>query len=643
MSIISAQNLMMEFADKVLFSGVNFDVYPGEHVGLIGANGTGKTTLFKLITGELEPADGGLFISRDTKIGYLEQHACAGSRLCVLDEAMTVFRHLMEAEAELEKIAQAIDSGTGDRQALIERQQELTESFHDGGGLTFRSRTRSALIGLGFSEHDLYLPCDKLSGGQRSKLAMCKLLLSGADLLLLDEPTNHLDISGTEWLEGFLQGCRGTIIVISHDRYFLDKICNKTVEITNKTAYCTKGNYTDYQKIRKERLETERRHYKNQLEEIEQLTQFVQRARQASATNHVLKSMGLEREKWLEKKKAELTVPEQDVSEMRICFDPVCETGNDVLTVEGLSKAFGEKALFSDVGMNVYKSDRVFILGPNGCGKTTLLRILTKQLAADKGKITFGANVKIGYFDQSLENLKGGKTVLDEIWDEHRLFDETKVRSCLALFLFRGEDVFKSVDTLSGGEKAKLCLLKLMLSGANVLLLDEPTNHLDIPSREVLEKAIADFEGTVIAVSHDRYFINKLATKICMMTTEGLKKTDGGYDAYIAALNAQTVTEKASAKAEPKVNEYKLRKERESEINRLRGKIKRGEAEIDRLDSEISEKNELLSTPEISSDYQKVLEVTEEINRLTQKQEELMQSWEEWNEKLQEISGNGAV
>lgn len=633
MAVVSVQNLKVDFGGKVLFENVSFDVNSGDFVGLIGANGTGKTTLFKVITGEIEPTEGGAFVSKLTKVGYLEQHACHGSVRTVYDEALSIFEPLMQMESELEDIAAAIDANVGNRTELIEKQNALHETFHSLDGLTFRSRTRAALIGLGFAESDFSLSCDKLSGGQKSKLSMCKLLLSGAELLLLDEPTNHLDIAGTEWLENYLSTYKGTVIVISHDRYFLDKITNKTVEISNKGCHSSKGNYSTYLKLKEERLESERRQYENQMAEIRKLEGIIEQQRSFARERNFITAES--KRKILEKKKAELVIPEPSLSKMRMKFEPECETGNDVLNVSALAKAFGSKRLFRNADMEVYKNDRVFILGTNGCGKTTLLRILTRQQSADEGSFTFGANVKVGYFDQSLESLRGGKTVIDEIWDEHRLFTETKVRSYLALFLFRGDDVFKSVDTLSGGEKAKLCLLKLMLSGANVLLLDEPTNHLDIPSREVLEAALEDFDGTIICVSHDRYFINKLSTKIYRMNPDGFEKFDGDYNDYAQfALNQAKEKPKT---AEPKVNTYKLRKERESEINRLKGKIKRGEAEIDRLDGEITALNEELSTPEASANYERIFELTTAIEKLTEEQLSLMDEWEQWNTRLSEL------
>ncbi len=634
MAIVSIQNLKVDFGGKVLFENVSFDVNQGDFVGLIGANGTGKTTLFKVIRGEIEPTEGGAFVSKTTKIGYLEQHACHGSVRTVYDEALSIFEPLMEIERELEEIAVSIDAHIGNTDELIEKQNRLHEQFQEQDGLTYKSRTRAALLGLGFTENDFTLTCDKLSGGQRSKLSMCKLLLSGSEVLLLDEPTNHLDIAGTEWLEEFLSSFRGTVIVISHDRYFLDKVTNKTVELSHGRCHYSKGNYSTYLKLREERLESERRQYENQLDEIKRIEGIIEQQRSFARERNFITAES--KRKMLEKKKAELVVPDPPLSKMRMKFTPVCETGNDVLTVTGLAKSFGEKCLFSDADMQVFKNERVFMLGANGCGKTTLLRILTRQQSADAGNYVFGANVKTGYFDQSLETLHDEKTVIDEIWDEHRLFTETKVRSYLALFLFRGDDVFKNVGTLSGGEKAKLCLLKLMLSGSNVLLLDEPTNHLDIPSREVLEAALSDFDGTIICISHDRYFINKLSTKIYRMTQNGFDKFDGDYNDYADAVLAQS--KEKPKKAEIKVNLYKLRKERDSEMNKLRGKIKRLEADIDRLDGEISEYNAILSSPETAANYEKIIEYTNKLDEATENQLDLMDEWEEANSRYNELS-----
>ena len=635
MTIAGIQKLKIEFGSNLLFQDVTFDINEGDRVGLIGANGTGKTTLFKTIIGEIEPTEGGVFISKNVRIGYLEQHACHGSHKTVYDEALTAYSHLIDLENEINKLSSLLLTNPDNRDELIDKLSILQDEFNNNDGLIFKSKTRSSLIGLGFSENDFNITCDKLSGGQRSKLSMCKLLLSNSDLILLDEPTNHLDISGTEWLEEFLQSYKGSILVISHDRYFLDKICNKTVEIANKKSYTANGNYSVYYKLKQERLEIERRHYENQLEEIKRIQGIIEQQRSFARERNFITAES--KRKMLERLKAELVEPEPNPAEMRIKFTPELVSGNDVLIADSLKKSFGDKTLFENGSLQVYKNDRAFLIGANGCGKTTLLRILTRQISADEGKFYFGANVRIGYFDQSLESLKGGKTVIDEIWDEHRLFKENEVRKYLALFLFRGDDVFKNVDTLSGGEKAKLCLLKLMLSGANVLLLDEPTNHLDITSREILENALAEFDGTIIAVSHDRYFINKLASKIFRIKKDGFEMFDGDYDDYCnLVLNEKP---EKSVKAKPKVNDYKLRKERESKINQLKGKIKRTEAEIDRLDTEISELNNKLSTPEVSADYSKIIEYTEKIDELSASQLALMDEWENMNTSLSELTG----
>ena len=633
MTILSVQNLRMDFGEKNVFSGVSFDVNEGDAVGLIGANGTGKTTLFKILTGALECTAGQVVISKFTRLGYLEQHACENSHKTVYDEALTVFSSLISDEKRLEEIAALLETDSSARQELIDEQSHLNDKFISDGGLVFRSKTMSALKGMGFADNEIALTCDKLSGGQKSKLSMCKLLLSEPDLLLLDEPTNHLDISGSEWLESFLSDYKGSIVVISHDRYFLDKICNKTVEISNNTAYSVKGNYSEYIKAREARIESEKRQYANQIAEIKRIEGIIEQQRSFARERNFITAES--KRKMLERKKSELVSVEKSADKIRLSFTPQNESGNDVLFASGLSKSYGEKHLFSDCTFNVYKGDRVFIIGSNGCGKTTLLRILTGKETADSGFFRFGTGVKTGYFDQSLGALRGNGNVLDEIWNENRLMSETQVRNYLAMFLFKGNDVYKSVRSLSGGEKAKLCLLKLMLSGANVLLLDEPTNHLDIPSREILENALAEYEGTIISVSHDRYFINKLADKIFIMKNGGVKESEGDYDDYCSAVLSEKPA-KESRKS-PVKNDYKLRKERESEINRLRGKIKRLEAQSADNDAEIEKLNSLLESPEVASDYEKITEISDKIHTLSLLAEELLNEWEQCSERLDEL------
>ena len=626
--VLSAYNVEMSFGDRTLFRDVCFDVGEGECVSLVGPNGTGKTTLFRLITGELEPTAGQIVRSRGTTLGYMEQHACAQSRRTILDEMLTVFAPLMRMEARLEEIARLLQSGEGDQTALIAEQSTLHEQFERQDGLTFRSRTRAALLGLGFAEREFSLTCDALSGGQRSKLSLGKLLLSGADLLLLDEPTNHLDMDSVEWLEDFLKEYKGSAIIISHDRTFLDRVTVKTMDFSRGTLRTWKGGYTAYLEKKQALDAQEKRDYENAMEEIQRIRGIIAQQRQFGRERNFITIAS--KEKMLERKMAELVVPESVQAAVHFRFPDVPQTGNEVAVLRSLRKAYAQKLLFRDASVQIMRGDRAFLLGANGCGKTTLLRILCGTESADEGSVRLGANVRIGYFDQSLSGLHADKTAIDEVWDRHRSMNETAIRSALALFLFRGEDVYKKVSEMSGGEKARLALLELMLSGANFLVLDEPTNHLDIRSREALETALLSFGGTMLIVSHDRYFINKLSTRILHLRQDGVEEYIGNYETYAAHRAKASVQVQ---KAEPKKpNAYKLRKERESEKRRLDGRIRRLEEAVTATETAIDEANAALSDPETAADYAEVLRLTGELRTLHAKHEEQLAEWEQLSE-----------
>ena len=631
MTILSAQNVEMTFGDRTLFRDVCFDVGERERAALVGPNGTGKTTLFRLITGELEPTAGQIVKSRGLRLGYMEQHACAHSPRTVYDEMLTVFDPLIRMEARLDEIAHALQSGAGDQTALIAEQSALQEQFERQEGLTFRSRTRSALLGLGFAEKDFTLACTALSGGQRSKLSLGKLLLSGADLLLLDEPTNHLDMDSVEWLEDFLRDYKGSAVIISHDRYFLDRVTEKTMDFSRGTLRTWRGGYTEYLRQKRQRDEQEKRDYENAMAEIERIRGIIEQQRRFGRERNFITIAS--KEKMLERKMAELVVPEAAQASVHFRFPDVPETGNEVAVLRNVAKAFGGKRLFSDTDIQINRGDRAFLLGANGCGKTTLLRILRGEIEPDAGSVRLGANVRIGYFDQTLSGLHEEKTALDEVWDAHRLMNQTQVRSALALFLFRGEDVYKKVSELSGGEKARLALLRLMLSGANFLVLDEPTNHLDVRSREALEDALADFGGTMLVVSHDRYFINKLCTRVLHMTSGGVEEVLGNYDDY-AARRQRAEAQKQAVKAP---NAYKRKKELESEKRRLDGRIRRCEEAVAAVEGELEEANAALSAPETASDYEKILFWTDTLHDLHAKQEELLAEWESLSEQREAL------
>ena len=627
MPALSVRNLTMTFIERNLFTDVSFDVEERDKVGFIGANGVGKTTLFKILNGEISPVSGTVTFSKNVRPGYMEQHACNNPRADVYHELLSVFDYLSDMETEISALAHQIDNKSGNLDELVERQTMLIEQFERAGGLTYKSRTRSALLGLGFSENDFTMPVGNLSGGQRSKLCLAKLLLSQSNMLLLDEPTNHLDIDAIAWLEGFLRDFKGAMIIISHDRYFLDNVTNKTIELEHNRAMVYKGSYSEFVKKKESVNESLKNKYEHDLKEIKRIEGIVEQQKRWGQAHNFITAASKQKE--ADRIKDELVAPESELETMRMHFEPRCESGNDVLICKNLAKSFDNK----HVDIHIRKGERVFIIGGNGCGKTTLFRILTGKTPMNCGEYDYGANVEIGYFDQMQQNLDLSKTALDEVWDAFPNMTQTEVRSALASFLFKGDEVFKPLSKMSGGERARVSLLKLMLKGSNFLLLDEPTNHLDASSREELEKTLLDYSGTMLIVSHDRYFINKIADRILLLTNNGVKEYLGNYDYYLERTTAEksgaVPTENKKDKKEKTQNDYFLQKQKQSEERKRQTKLKKAEAEIERLDEEIAKTQELLSSEEVAADYEKLMELSKLLEDLQKQQEEQYEIWEE--------------
>ncbi len=626
MNILDVQNLTLSFGENTLFSDLSFDVQDKEKVGFVGVNGAGKTSLFKVITGEYTPDSGNCFISKNATLGYMQQHTCSDNKT-IWNELVSVFDDLIQTEIELDEINEKLK--TNHSKELLERQSFLTDEFNLNGGLTYKSMTRSALIGLGFSEEDFDKHTTKLSGGQKSKLILAKLLLSKADFLLLDEPTNHLDISAIAWLEDFLKNFNGACLIISHDRYFLDRVTNKTIELENKKMRSYKGNYSEFLVKKAAEQKAIEEKYENDMKEIERLEGIIAQQRQWNREKNIKTAES--KEKVVEKIKAQLVVPDKKLEKIRFDFTLKCVSGEDVLEVDGLKKSFGNHTVFENVSFNVKRGERVFLLGDNGCGKTTLLKILMGDLSRDDGTFKFGASLMTGYFDQVQAKLDLNKSVLDEVWTAYPFMTETKVRNALAAFLFKGEEVYRKLEVCSGGERARVALLKLMLGGYNFLLLDEPTNHLDAFSREELENTLLNYSGTMLIVSHDRYFINKLANRIVELTPNGCNNFLGNYDDY--AEHRYVAKEEKKVKEKPKTNDYKLKKERQSNLRKLNTKLKKLEGEIEDTEREIDEFEQKLST----ASYEELMEYTSKIDSLSTHRDELYEQWEETSLELAEL------
>lgn len=626
MALLRAQNLCLSFSDRLLFENISFDVESKDKIGFIGANGVGKTTIFKILSGQTSPAQGDVFTAKNIKLGYMEQHAGVQEGRTVYSELLSVFSHFEKTERELELLAVQIEKNAKDADALIARQLSLQEQYENNGGLTYKSRTRAALLGLGFTEADMHRTASTLSGGQLSKLKLAKLLLSGANLLLLDEPTNHLDIASVEWLESFMKDFKGAAVIISHDRYFLDAVTNKTMELSHGRLTAYSGNYTQFMQKKEKINEDLKRRYENEIKEIKRIEGIVEQQRRWGQSHNFITAAS--KQKQADRLKKALVKPEDDAQAIHFSLTPRRESGNDVLQCRDLSISFDGKPLFEGVNLHLTKGQRVFLLGANGCGKTTLFKILMGKHHA-QGEIRFGANVDVGYFDQVQADLNLEKSALDEVWDAFPNMSQTQVRTALGTFLFKGDDVFKPVKMLSGGERARVALLKLMLHGSNFLLLDEPTNHLDTASREALEDTLKAYGGTMLIISHDRYFINKLADKVITLSPSGVCEYWGNYDAYLEKTKEASAgsTESYEKPQKAKNHAYFQRKEQQSQKRRLQTRLKKCEQQVEAEEKTIQDLEAMLESEEIAADFEKLTHLTTELEEHRQLLEQLIEQW----------------
>lgn len=618
----------------MILEDVSFSVNKGDRIGIVGPNGAGKTTLLSILSGEAGPTTGNFYVRNGYTVGYLKQRNHFFSEGTVLREAEKTFTRFHEMEKEIHRLEEAIsDHEHPDFNRNLEQYTALLEKYKEQGGYTYKSELKSVLRNMGFGESEYDKKISMLSGGERTRLAMACMLLKQPDILMLDEPTNHLDLRMLEWLEQYLKAYKGTIIVVSHDRYFLDQLVNRIFEVSQCHLTDYRGNYSEYLIKHEERMEVALREYEKQQKEIEKQEEIIRRFK-GNGTEKLVN-----RAKSREKRLAHMEVKDRPVLEnnrMKLTFHSEYKSGNDVMLAEDLEKSFGERKLFDHVSFDIKKGERICIIGDNGVGKTTLLRILMGKEQADRGYLKIGHNVNFGYYDQGQLLLDENETVLGEMKNAYHLYTDTEMRSILGRFLFRGDDVFKQIRSLSGGEKAKLSLLKLMLSGANTLILDEPTNHLDIDAKEVVEDALLDFEGTLIIVSHDRYLLQKLPTRIFELTTDGIVEYKGRFDYYLQKKEELKAAESSGeeSKSEPTgelsaEEERKLRKEQEAEQRRQERRIKELEGIIEDLEAKIQETEEILCAPENMSNVELLQEKGE---LLEQYKADLEVQYEEWME-----------
>ncbi len=654
MIVLSAKDLTKAYGTDVILDKVSFHINKGERVGIIGVNGAGKTTLLKILTGELSCEEGEFFVSSDTNIGYLKQDGGFDSEKTVMEEVENIFGDFHRMEEEMEKLLQQIEKLTGEESSgnddesrrLLERYDALQEEFKGKGGYSYRSEMMGILSSMAFGEDSYHKKISTLSGGEKTRLALACLLMKKPDILLLDEPTNHLDIGTLKWLEQYLKSYKGTIILVSHDRYFLDETVTRIFEVENHKLSIYEGNYSFYATERKRRREAEMRRYENQQKEIRRQEDMIRRFKERGTEK--LAKRAASREKRLAAMEI-VDRPDGEHGRMKISFRTDFQSGRDVLEAQDISKSFGYGAgrteLFRHVNLDIKRGERVCIVGANGIGKTTLMRILMGELSCNTGRIKIGYNVKFGYYDQGQQLLNGANTVIEEVRDSYGLYSDGEIRNILGRFMFRGEEVFLKVGALSGGEKARLSLLKLMMSGANVLMLDEPTNHLDIESKEVFEEALLEFPGTSIIVSHDRYFLNRIPTRIMELTSDGIENYLGTYDYYVEKKQQQVQSgkkyleemqegrkggaeqEKAAETTMSSSERRRLQKEKEAEERRLRRHQEALEKEIKDIEEEIGKLEAELGRQEVVTDHVKLAEIGK---LLAEKKDELDDRYEKW-------------
>ena len=625
MVVLSASGVCKSYGITDILKDVSFSVEEGDKVGILGVNGAGKTTLFRLITGQEQPDSGEIYLSRQTGIAYMQQHAEYTSDKTAEEEVLTVFADLIEEEKRLKILERQMAEDPSAEN--IQRFHNTQERFIERGGMTFRGRTRSALKGLGFSDEEIDLPLNAISGGQRTRALIAKLLLGEAKLLLLDEPTNHLDVKAIAWMEEFLAAYKGTVLVISHDRFFLDKITNKIFEVENCGLKRYNGNYSQYIKQKEQNRIAEQRAYEQKRREVERLQGIIEQQKRWNREKNLVTARS--KQKAIDRIEADMVKPAEEPEEIKFKFKAEHGAGNDILIMEDVQKSFDGVPLLKDVNLHIKRGQRVFLLGDNGCGKTTLMRIIMGQMLANSGECELGARVITGYYDQAQSDMLPDKSALDTVYEALPHMTLGMVRSALAAFLFKGDDVYKKVGDLSGGERARVALCRLMLSKCNFLLLDEPTNHLDIASKEALENALGEYDGTMLMISHDRYFINKLADKIYAIENGTVKCYNGNYDYYLTHRTEETAEVKKTEKAP---NEYQKRKEQNAALRKLKARAQRAEKSIGETEERIAQLEQEMA--EHSADYEKVIALSEETAAL---QEKLAELYEEWETCLTEI------